>query len=284
MYPEWKSFKDHSFPYLTGNSFAVQCQYIWNYDGYRVSPYKNNNWIFIKTDYIADFFKLFDGLKIQNAVVFTHNSDYQIDEKYRKYLDHPNVKIWFAQNVAIDHPKIKPIPIGIADAGYAHGDIQILNKIRSEENPKQNQFYANYSLSTNQAERQKCLDLTGVPMAPLVNGGYKGFAGGYIQPTNFEGYLRDMSKAYFCLSPRGNGIDCHRTWESLYVQTIPVVTKSAVVNEHSDYPIIILDDWADFKNINFSKELYDKVWDNFNTGELHMDNYLKRLSRKYQIS
>ena len=69
MYSQWTSFEDHSFPYLTGNSFAVQCKYIWNYDGYKQNPNKNNDWVFVKTDYTPLFEKLkLDILEKYNTI------------------------------------------------------------------------------------------------------------------------------------------------------------------------------------------------------------------------
>jgi hypothetical protein len=44
-------------------------------------------------------------------------------------------------------------------------------------------------------------------------------------------------------------------------------------------PIIILDDWSDFKKINFNEELYHKIWNNFDVCQLHIDNYLKRIMK-----
>jgi hypothetical protein len=279
MYKEWKSFEDHSFPYLTGNSFAVNCKHIWNYDNYKInSKSLNSNWVFIKTDYVQEFFT---NVKINEPIiVFTHNSDYPINESFIKYLDDPRVILWFAQNAGIEHPKLKTIPIGIANAGYSHGDIEIVNKIRNENNVKVNMFYTNFNISNNRTEREYCLNQTGLSLMEDVDGGWTGFAGGYKLPTTFEGYLRDLSKTYFSISPKGNGIDCHRTWESLYMGCIPVVTKSKVVTEHKDMPIIILEDWSQFKEIEFTKELYYKIWNNFNIGDLHMDNYLKRIRKQ----
>lgn len=276
MFQQWKTFEDHSFPYLNGNGFAVQCKHVWNYDGYKINPYsKPENWVYVKTDYIGDFFSKVN-LKFP-FVIFTGNSDYSINESHLKYLNDSRVICWFAQNANIDHPKIRPIPIGLAPIGYAHGDISAINKIRIEDNVKDKMFYTNFSVQNNRTEREYCLQQTGLSIVEETNGGWNGFAGGYKLPNTFEGYLRDMSKCYFCLSPKGNGIDCHRTWESLYLKTIPIVTKSLVASSHSDFPIIILNDWSEFKNINFSKELYEKIWNNFDVCKLHSDNYTKRI-------
>jgi hypothetical protein len=278
MYPQWKSFEDHSFPYLNGNSFAVQCKHIWNYDGYKINPHnKPSNWVYIKTDYIDNFFSSVKLL--EKLVVFTGNSDYTINEGHLKYLNSDRVLFWFGQNVTIKHPKLKSIPIGLAPAGYSHGDVAVVNKIRNEHNIKENMFYANYSLQNNRQEREYCLTQTNISLKITENTGWNGFAGGYSLPTTFENYLRDLSRSYFCISPKGNGIDCHRTWESLYMGAIPIVTKCEVAEDHADMPILILNDWSEFKNTNFSQELYNSIWNNFNIGDLHLDNYLKRIQK-----
>jgi len=45
----------------------------------------------------------------------------------------------------------------------------------------------------------------------------------------------------FWLSPRGNGLDCHRTWEALYLDVIPIVWNSTLNSLYIDLPVIILD-------------------------------------------
>lgn len=42
------------------------------------------------------------------------------------------------------------------------------------------------------------------------------------------------------LSPRGNGLDSHRTWEALYLDVIPIVWNSTLNSLYTDLPVIIL--------------------------------------------
>ena len=65
----------------------------------------------------------------------------------------------------------------------------------------------------NPVERRRCLDQTGFAPAPQ---------------KPFAEYLKDLRASYLCLSPAGDGIDTHRTWESLYLGTVPVVTRSVL--------------------------------------------------------
>ena len=52
----------------------------------------------------------------------------------------------------------------------------------------------------------------------------KGGNGG-LDNLQFSDYIKELSSCYFCLSPNGNGIDCHKHWECLYLGVIPIVTK-----------------------------------------------------------
>jgi hypothetical protein len=282
MYWEWKTFIDRSYPYLSGNGFAVQCQYIWNYDGFKINPnYKFENWAYIKTDYIHDFFNTIKTN--EKLIIVTGNSDISIDNSYLKYLNQNNIIMWFGENVNINHEKLKSIPIGLANTGYPFGDVKILRKTQNQNNKKEKLFYCNFTVDSNKKEREYCLQQTNIPLVEDVNGGWnlehKIHGIDKKTPNTFEGYLTDLSKSYFSISPKGNGLDSHRTWESLYVKTIPIVTKSLISEHHKDMPMVVLDDWSDFKNIEFNKDLYTKVWNNFDVTNLTMPKYLKRMNK-----
>jgi hypothetical protein len=51
----------------------------------------------------------------------------------------------------------------------------------------------------------------------------------------------------FELSPRGNGLDCFRTWEALLLGTIPIVRTSTLdpLYEDEDLPVVIIRDWRE---------------------------------------
>ena len=79
--------------------------------------------------------------------------------------------------------------------------------------------------------RQGIATLTG---KPFVNKG---------KSKPYEVYLADMAKWRFTISPPGNGIDCHRTWEALYLGVIPVATPAAG-GLYEYLPVIITEDLA----------------------------------------
>lgn len=62
-------------------------------------------------------------------------------------------------------------------------------------------------------------------------------------------HISEISRIYkrnrqypFWLSPRGNGLDCHRTWEALYLDIIPIVWNSSLSILYEDLPVLIIND------------------------------------------
>ena len=80
------------------------------------------------------------------------------------------------------------------------------------------------------------------------------------------------------LSPPGAGVDCHRTWELLYLGCIPIVEHSSISELYEDLPILVVDNWDDI-----SKELLEKQYtvikEKVSRGEYNMN----KLSAQYWV-
>jgi hypothetical protein len=98
----------------------------------------------------------------------------------------------------------------------------------------------------------------------------------HLTNLEFGDYLRELKKYKYCISPEGNGIDCYRTWEALYMKTIPICKRSILVEEFAKtFPIYIIDDWKDL-SINDLKKQYDTFsWDNWN--QLDFETYCRKV-------
>jgi hypothetical protein len=44
------------------------------------------------------------------------------------------------------------------------------------------------------------------------------------------------------MSPLGNGLDCGRNWQALYVGTVPIVPRHTNIEFYEELPILIYDD------------------------------------------
>lgn len=60
------------------------------------------------------------------------------------------------------------------------------------------------------------------------------------------------------LSPRGNGLDCHRTWEALYLDVIPIVWHSTIDSLYTDLPVIIINSLSDL-NEQFLRKTLNEI-------------------------
>lgn len=248
--------------YITGNKFKKICHHSYDEQGYVIHSEPINNEIlriFVKTDYIHNFFNIKTDIPY---ILFTHNSDYPIDDSYLKYLDNEKLIKWYGQNIMTKHSKLYSIPIGIANEIWEHGNEKVFNEVIEKKLQKERLIYVNFDAKTNPPERNYCLSEIRKKGLDMSN------------KLPFKEYLEELSKSYFVISPNGNGVDCHKTWESLYVRTIPIVTKSININFYHDYPMIIIDDWSKFDVSNFNVELYNKTWDSFNTNKLNINNFI----------
>ena len=81
-------------------------------------------------------------------------------------------------------------------------------------------------------------------------------------PISRSEYFTKVSKSKFNICPRGNGIDNFRLWDSIYLGAIPIVVKKTVFHDYlKDLPILFLDSYEEFENLNkeFLEETYQKM-------------------------
>jgi hypothetical protein len=68
--------------------------------------------------------------------------------------------------------------------------------------------------------------------------------------------IYDRNRQYpFWLSPRGGGLDCHRTWEALYLDIIPIVWNNSLNILYENLPVLIINDYQELNE----KLLYEKL-------------------------
>lgn len=247
--------------FITGNGFAARCRFVLNYGGPETNAGGEEGWCFCRTDALEWFFE--HAAPRDPYVLVTHNSDYPIDERFASRLRGRRLKAWFAANAELRHPRLHPIPLGIANPAWPHGDPEPLREAQ-RVTEKRDLFDVSFSLETNEAERRRALELSGLELTP---------------PLPYPQHLLRVAAASFALAPRGNGIDTHRVWEALYLRTVPVVTRSALTDAHPDLPLVVLDDWSEFASIDFGPDLYEGLMRDWDPDVLSMDAYFGRLER-----
>jgi hypothetical protein len=55
---------------------------------------------------------------------------------------------------------------------------------------------------------------------------------------------KNMLNFKYVISPHGNGLDCHRTWEAIFLGCIPIVRTSALDPLFEGLPVLIVREWS----------------------------------------
>ena len=94
-------------------------------------------------------------------------------------------------------------------------------------------------------------------------------------------YRKKLANSYFVISPPGNGIDCHRTWEAFYHKTIPVLEKRFYLFEHLNLPVFLVDNIEDFFKIDDvnKKEIYYSIINEYRE-QIYMDWWIRLIHNK----
>lgn len=187
---------------------------------------KNKNIIklFIYTHILDDFQQyIFPYLDSSiNYVIYCHNSDHSVTDKHMPLLTSKYIRKVYAQNIdtTVNSDKVSLLPIGIANSMWNHGDLLKLYKTISNvySKKKKNPIYVNINPNTYLYRKDvlnKIKEKGGLTIS---------------QGKPYEEYLKELSTYRFCLCLRGNGIDTHRFWESLYLGVIPVILNNKTTN------------------------------------------------------
>ena len=173
----------------------------------------------------------------QQCILAGH-SDYPITDEIVQR--HP-ASVWWAVNS--QSLKVNGLPLGITndcDDSPIHriyGNTQIMKEVVEEPRMIKNRVYLNFSMHTHPS-RQHVYNL--FCTKPWVTVG---------TPVNtMDGrkeFLREVRNHEFVLCPRGNGVDTHRLWETLYMGSIPIVQRDIAHRGWEDLPIAWVDSWEE---------------------------------------
>ncbi len=259
-----KKLKDREsgYPYISGDSFRDIADHLFDETDKSMDPknIKHGDIVFLKTDYMKEFFSKVHPKIKEPYILITHNSDMEAPDKYKDFLNDPKIIKWFGMNPTIrNHPKFIPIPIGIANRYVPHGNIDNFNNIINKLNLIKKDILVGMNFNqTNPKERKLtifsnltfCKDLRGWPHSL---------------------YLEKMASAKFILSPMGNGLDCHRTWEALLTNTIPILTVSNLDPMLENLPVLIINNWEELTEEYLNNKYEEFLKKDFDNSKIYFD-------------
>ena len=144
-------FRLSSYPYITGDTLRNYCDHVWD-ETSTIDPttVMHQDKVFVKGDMLFEYFNKIGSSISNNYILFTHNSDEIIDDKYRNLID-DNVVHWFAQNLTADlGGRVSIIPIGLENRWYLkNGRLHAINNARNQISTKDLDILAAFNTQTN---------------------------------------------------------------------------------------------------------------------------------------
>ena len=228
-----------SEPFVSGDTFRAHADFIFDETQQPFAPedVAFGSTVFVKGDLLQKFLRKVHPLIQQPYVLITHNSDEASPGPFGALLDDPKILAWFGQNADTHHPKLHPIPIGIANRYWAHGDTEVFDAVKAQGYPKTTLLYLNFSINpvyTKPVLEERTKVYHQFALQPFCLPAF---------PKDLQSYLRETAMSKFVLSPRGNGLDCHRTWEALYMGSIPILHTSTLDPMFENLPVLLIEDW-----------------------------------------
>ena len=182
-----------------------------------------------------------------------------------RVLDHPAVAGWWSTNSP--HPRVRKLPLGIDfHDGARHGRLQpdvqwghllrpwalysaqaspaaqeatLLEVARSLRPTRQRELraFADFQFERSQGHRQKL-------WRRLQRGNGSSLVVAPPRRLPRAELWRLKGRYMFDISPRGRGLDCYRTWESLALGMIVIVERSPLDSLYDGLPVVVVDDLA----------------------------------------
>ena len=163
---------------------------------------------------------------------------------------------------AIDHLDT-PVghPIGIAPQIWNDLDLNLLSK---KENINENLCYSNIHPKTG---RHRKTILRNINRFNFISKG--GLSYGQRQPIPFNDYFINLQNHKFSISPEGNGIDCHRHYETMLAKGIPIIQKpneeysnerwgvNSCMEKYEDLPVLWTEDYSELTS-DYLEEKFDE--------------------------
>jgi len=180
-----------------------------------------------------------------NHLVIVGGADYDIKQFEYEQLKQIKSSRFYVQNLNFpDTDNVRVLPIGVEDLGWARNGMPWNFQNKFKTTSKKNKVLVGPFAKTS-AERLVCLsEARKHSNCEILEGRLPNWS-----------YSKLSSQFHFVACPRGNGMDTHRFWETLYRGSIPVVVESPwALNLYSlGIPMFVIPDWGKLGAVTIEK-------------------------------
>ena len=238
-----------SFPFISGDAFRIRCDVDLTSTEFRdlsSLDLGREYSIFLPVGKFDSFFAWTtnQNLRFKNWNLIIHNGDFNPDTHQITELSSYFKRI-FAVNWTGPANLATPIPIGLENRTLRRNGVpRDFKKLRKLNNKPESDhlLLVSFKEANNISERGSLMQK------------FRGFPGAFI-PNRFLPpleYKKLLSDSRFVVSPPGNGIDCHRTWEAIYLRTTPIVIKRAWPFASLPLPVLCIDHWDELESLDLT--------------------------------
>lgn len=243
-----------SFPFVSGDTFRSIATHIWEEGNEKISSddIQAGDIVFCESDKLENLCeKVLKNVTVPTTLLLG-NADKNHTKSLKTLLDKTSIVKTFAQNL-VDHiPGVEPLPIGLENAWHSNNgrpnEFRMNSKSSKERVPR---VMWTFNIETNVTVRSMAADaLIHIQIADRL--------GSLTQRQHREALLTYS----FVASPPGNGLDCHRTWEAMYLGCVPIVLRSHVTQEYErlGLPVWVIDSFEELANTT-ENQLQEKYLD-----------------------
>lgn len=238
--------------------------------------------------------------KLENNYILVSGGDdstipYSISN-YKKILNDKKCIKWYSQNCIPIHPKLECIPIGLDYHTLSHHEKTNLanrSKISPIEQEKELIFIKNKFMDLQKTKIKALANFQHNNMNTLFgNKSRNNRKQAYnilknkdcivwLPKQSRKEFWMECNKYAFVVSPFGNGIDCHRTWEALVLGRIPIVFKHEINIIFENLPVVVVDNWNKISK-KFLKNEFDKIiknWHTYDFEKLTLNYWTKKITQ-----
>ena len=251
---------------------------------------KAGSLVYVTASAIRSFYTsvLSNNLITQPFVLLTGDSDFTIPNDWPDHvhtiLSSPYLLHWYSQNYIGSHAKLSHMPIGI-DFHSAHGDWvhpfqhELALHAMAVYSPalQHRHLLCHASFHFAMKFRYSHHRFEAIDQVPKELVHYQ---------ANFTDRIttwKNQAQYAFVLSPPGNGLDCHRTWEALVLGCIPIVKSSGLDPVFDGLPVLIVKEWSDITLELLSKTRDEHAKRRFSLERLTLQHWVERF-RAHKIS
>lgn len=242
-----RSWRRASFPFVSGDTFRIAAQHIVDAPGdlseaaAALLASRGEQVVFTSTDAAAAVLTGLPDTITARVRLLIHNGDTPpldvIREQAHRFLRVHSVNWMGSREIAL------PLPIGLENVAYCmNGRYELFRdalparrQALEAGRARTHGVLLAFSDHTNPAARTPARQA-------FLTSGLDVSAPTWLSQRQYQRMLRSH---HFVVSPPGNGLDCHRTWEAMYVGTIPIVLAEAWPFRDHDWPVLVVDEWSD---------------------------------------